>query len=67
MMHVLIGKGQGSVEIQGSPFNVTIVQSETHRNLEEQKKAAADKLAEKKRKKEEEKRRLKEEKEAQLE
>ena len=54
MMHVLIGKGQGAVEIKGSPFNVMIVKSETHKSLDEQKKQAADKLAEKKRKKAEE-------------
>jgi hypothetical protein len=55
MMHVLIGKGKGAVEIAGSPFNVFINKSETHKSLEEEKKRAADKLAEKKRKKEEEK------------
>jgi len=64
MMHVLIGKGQGAVEIAGSPFNVVINKSDTHRSLEEEKKRASDKLAEKKRKKEEENRRLKQEKEA---
>ena len=67
MMHIMIGKGQGAVEIAGSPFNVAIVKSETHRTLEEEKKRAQEKIAEKKRKKEDEKRRLKEEKEAQLE
>ena len=35
MMHVLIGKGKGAVEISESPFNVTITKSEQHRNLEE--------------------------------
>ena len=64
MMHILIGKGKGAVEIAQSPFNVTIVKSETHRSLEEEKRLAQEKLDAKKRKKEEEKRRLKEEKEA---
>ena len=54
MMHVLIGKGKGAVEIKGSPFNVTINKSETHRSLEEEKRRQADKIAEKKRKKAEE-------------
>ena len=36
LMHVLIGKGLGAVEISGSPFNVNITKSETHRTLEEQ-------------------------------
>jgi len=67
MMHVFIGKGKGAVEIKGSPFNVAIVKSETHRSLEEEKRRAAEKIADKKRKKAEEQARLKEEKEAQLE
>ena len=58
MMHILIGRGKGAVEIAGSPFNVFINKSETHKSLEEEKKRAADLLAEKKRKKEEEKKRL---------
>ena len=28
MMHVLIGKGKGAVEISGSPFQVNIIKSE---------------------------------------
>ena len=40
MMHVFIGKGKGAVEIAESPFQVNIVKSEQHRNLEEQKRAA---------------------------
>jgi len=63
MMHILIGKGKGAVEIASSPFNVVISKSETHRNLEDEKRAAADKLAEKKRAKEEKNRLLKEQKE----
>lgn len=63
MMHILIGKGKGAVEIAESPFNVSICKSETHKSLEEEKKRAAAKLAEKKRKKEEEKERLLQEKE----
>ena len=66
MMHILIGKGKGAVEIASSPFNVVISKSETHRNLEDEKRAAADKLAEKKRAKEEKNRLLKEQKEEQL-
>jgi len=67
MMHVLIGKGKGAVEIAGSPFNVVINKSETHKSLEEEKNKAAQKLAEKKRKIEEDKRRLIQEKTEQLE
>ena len=59
MMHVLIGKGKGAVEIAGSPFQVNITKSEQHRNLEEQKRLAQEKLNAKKRAKEEEKRLLK--------
>ena len=44
MMHILIGKGKGAVEIANSPFNVMIVKSETHKSLEEQKRKAQEKL-----------------------
>ena len=35
MMHILIGKGKGAVEIANSPFQVNITKSEQHKNLEE--------------------------------
>ena len=53
MMHVLIGKGKGAVEIKGSPFNIAVHKSETHKNLEDERRRAQQALAEKKRKKEE--------------
>ena len=59
MMHILIGKGKGAVEISQSPFNVTISKSEHHKNLEEQKNAAKAKLDAKKRAKEEANRKIK--------
>ena len=67
MMHILIGKGKGAVEIKGSPFNIAVHKSETHKNLEDERRRAQQALAEKKRQKEEKKARLKQEKEEQLE
>ena len=63
MMHILIGKGKGAVEIKGSPFNIAVHKSETHKNLEDERRRAQQALAEKKRQKEEKKARLKQEKE----
>lgn len=66
MMHVLIGKGKGAVEIADSPFNVIISKSEMHKDMDEQSRIAKEKLAKKKRDKEEKNRILKQEKEEQL-
>ena len=58
MMHVLVGKGKGAVEIKGSPYQVNIVKSDTHKKLQEEKDAREEAKREAKRKKDEEKKRL---------
>ena len=65
-MHVLIGKGTGSVEIKGSPFQVEIIQSDRHKQLNEEKAALDEAKRVAKKKKDDEKKKLIQQKEEML-